>query len=858
MAARLMHDSMGRRLRRPYHWTAFVALFLAAVTAMLGVRAAFALHAASVPLPYEVTVQVQGQQDFNISQERVNAELAEHSVRSSQPLTVILVDRWLTGDETLRGQVPDGQIIISSKLEDLDPKNTDVDERFSGVALAENLTGSKEERTDARYDIENAFTKNVSVGHGVKAVVAAAHTASVVLDQSPTSSVMFWFSVVGLSAMLTAAFLVPALRFRSRWESRHRRLAVAQRKLARVVLDLEALEATYVATDESKRPQGFTKAWNQLQKLSLDAARNEEPLVAALFDGEQCLAKKTGEQLAGFEATARKLTTLADSLMGAGSVHARLAGTGSTFDQLSSPINDAATELLIRLENAPGKMVAGADLAALREALGTLLDAAQGDAKQNNAVQAWASAEEELSQIAGRLIRKLRRYPHGKRPPIPEVPAEHNQLRSTLGLAPVSQQGALHQLHVANSVARSILGDTLSTDHGRKTETKRTSWQAALLEKFSAVRLGGKDEPGKLGRAKVIGLLAVLLCASLIAAGIIVYNVTKKPRATYEGSGQGMVLEIDDKNGLVDESEIRKYMEEDFEVEQHLLVAVRDAESYLELHAREGSEYRESTPRSVQQAIWRIKNEYKDRMDPVDQELPEDLTIIPLLITDEGKGIMPGLISGAVISGTASWGSTIGWEYGSIHESQYPSMEVAHAAEDFATVLKQAGYEEPDYNAALLFWILAFMFFFTVLNLIQLVAYLLGATSRINRFSRGSRALEQTRRRLEQLALGLEDSQINAVAVLGSSESGRADEAGQRLFERALMMAWREAEELSTMSLSERLGSSFGTRAEHLQRLVALLDERDADVAKRARDLVLASRGAGGDAPQKVVLPGQA
>ncbi|MNW64383.1 hypothetical protein D3C74_426630 [compost metagenome] len=71
------------------------------------------------------------------------------------------------------------------------------------------------------------------------------------------------------------------------------------------------------------------------------------------------------------------------------------------------------------------------------------------------------------------------------------------------------------------------------------------------------------------------------------------------------------------------------------------------------------------------------------------------------------------------------------------------------------------------------------------------------------------------------------------------------------------MMAWREAEELSTMSLSERLGSGYAARADHLQRLVALLDERDADVAKRARDLVLASRGAGGDAPQPVVLPGQ-
>ena len=51
---------------------------------------------------------------------------------------------------------------------------------------------------------------------------------------------------------------------------------------------------------------------------------------------------------------------------------------------------------------------------------------------------------------------------------------------------------------------------------------------------------------------------------------------------------------------------------------------------------------------------------------------------------------MPGLISGAVISGEASWGSTSGWDYGSIHESKYPAMEAANAAEDFAVVSERA------------------------------------------------------------------------------------------------------------------------------------------------------------------------
>jgi len=857
MRARLMHDSEGRRLRRPVHWAAIASLFMALITALLGVRAAVAVHAASVPLPYEVTVEIQGKHDYNITQQRVNAQLAAHPVRSSKPLKLVLVDRWLTADETQRAMVPNGQVLITSKMDHLKTENYKIDERFSGVGIAHDLAPNDDKNSDMRYDIHDAFKSNVSVGHGPKAVIAAADTAAVLLDDSQTSSPIFWFSLVGLSAMVTAAFLVTALRFRSRWESRRRRLTVAQRKLARVVLDLEALEATYVAAEESRRPKGFTEAWEQLQEMSLSAARGEDPLVIAVYDRQTSLSQKTGDELTAFEAMARKLTALADSLMGAGSVHAKLAGTGSTMDKLSTPINDAATELLIRLEDAPGKMISGEDLQGLRDSLGALLDAAQKDSPQSDAVKAWSAAEKNLARHTSQIIRRLRRYPHGTRPAVQEVSAEHNQLRSTLGLPPVSANGALNQLKTANSLARAILGDTLSTDQASQpAQDSSAGWLRKVAGQISA-RASRGEEPSKARTIKIVAWLSILFCGSLIAAGIITYQVSKKPQSNYDGTGRGMVLEIDDKAGLVDEAEIRRYMEEDFDQEQHLLVAVRDAESYLKIQSIEGSEYRESTAESVRSAIWRIRNEYQDRADSQSKELPEGLTIIPLLITDKGRGIVPGLISGTVLSGNASWGSTTAWDFGSITESRYPSMEVSNEAGDFARVLERAEYEKPDFSVALLFWILTFMLFFTVLNLFQLIQFILGASGQFTRFTRGSRSLEKTRKRLEHLALGLEDSQINAVAVLGATTSSRADEAGQRLSERALMMAWREAEELSSMSLSQRMGSGFAARTTHLERLVALLDERDADVAKRARELVVASRGAGGDTPGQVVLPGQ-
>ncbi|GAA3302534.1 hypothetical protein [Glutamicibacter nicotianae] len=857
MPARLMHDSTGRRLRRPFHWTAIAAIFMALVTTALGVRAVLAVQAANVPAPYEVTVVVQGENGFNITQQTVDAELARHPVRATAPLELVIADRWLTGNELLRGEVPENQIIVSTKMDNLDSGQSEAEQRFSGVGVDRNLVASDDAHDDLRFDIENAFIKNISVGHGPKAAVAAAHTAAVLLDDSPSNSAIFWFAVVGASAMLTAALLASALRFRSRWASRHRRLAAAQRKLARVVLDLEALEATYQAADPGHRPAGFTKAWRQLEALSLDAARREDPLVRLVFDRAACLDKKTGQQLAAFEADARTLTELADSLMGAGSVHAHLAGTGSTFDKLSAPINDAATALLIRLETAPGTMVAGKDLEDFRGALGELLNAAHGDTGQRTAVERWADAEKQLAKLAAKISTRLRRYPRGQKQEVPPIGAQHNELRASLGLPPVTKQSALQQIDTANALARGVLGDTLQTDQAAGgTSGEPAGWQR-MLARLASTRKAAGDEPPKLRRAWKFGLLAALLVGSLIASGLIVSSIANEPERTYEGSGRGMELEIDDQGQLVDESEIRRYMEEDFETTQRILVAVRDAEAYLDLNEVEGYDFRESTPESVRSAILRIKDEYSDRADPANGELPEDLTIIPLLITDEGKGIMPGLISGAVISGTASWGTTGGWEHGSIYESNYPAMEAAGAAEDFAVVLKRAGYEQPDYNTTLLYWMLVFMLFFTVINVLQVIQYLLGASTQLTRFSRGSRSVQQSRRQLEQLAMGLEDSQINAVAVLGASEAGTADEAGQRLFERALMMAWREAEELSSMTLGQRLQAGYAQRAAHLAQLVALLGERDADVARRAKALVLASRGSGGDAPAEVQLPGR-
>ncbi|PRB68183.1 DUF5129 domain-containing protein [Arthrobacter sp. MYb213] len=852
MSRRGLYDSRGRKLHRPRSWAALGALLMALVTTLVAVQGF-----QSIPEEpgFEVAIVVEGTPEWNISQATVDAALSE-PIKTHRPLRLIVTDRHLSGDELLRGQLPAGQVLLSTQLENLKTENSTVQQRFTGAALNSELVDGRDEYTDARFEISGAFRDNLGLGHGPQAVVAAAERAAIVLSEQGVQNPVYWFGAIGLCAMLTAALLYVALRYRSRWGSRHRRLIAAQRKLARVLLDLEALEATYAAAPAASRPAGFSKNWEELQSLSLQAARGEDPLVASLFTKKEALGARTGAQLAAFEASTRTLTQLADALLGAGSVHANLAGTGSTFDQLSRPINDAATALLIRLEQAPGKMVSGSDVRRLRDDLGELLQASALEVDSSQAVDRWRKAEKQLATHGKALTQSLRRYPRGKIPAVTPVPTEHLQLRESLGLKTAEQSSALYQLGLANALVRATLGDTLASDTRVAPQLPHALPVASKTSRGRTARSPGMDEPAPRRRGLRIAGAVVTLIAAMIVAGLSVGTLTAKPEVSRGGSGQGVSFEVDDPAKLLDEDEVLRYMDTDFQTDTSFTLAVRDAESYLDfLPLEAGRSFHQVRPRSILEAKWRLKSEFKDKVNPLTGELREGEVIVPVLLADDERTVVPGVISAQLQRGDYGWGRLVAWEHGSISESKYLEMEVAGALDDYNNALARNGYEPVNFSATSLFWMLTFLFCLTVINLVLVARYLLSTATRLGRFGRGARSLAQAKRQLEALMLGLEDSQINAVAVLGADTHGRADEAGQRLFERALVMAWHEAQELSQLPLDERLGQSFARRVAHLERLVARLGERDQDVTRRANDLVAATRGAGGDEPASVLLP---
>ncbi|WP_313810867.1 hypothetical protein [Glutamicibacter sp.] len=850
-------DSQGRKLHRPHSWAVVPAVLSALITtliAVLGINAFIQAEHEEQQL-YEVKIVVEGDQDWNISQATVDAAM-DTPILAHRPLTLTVTDRFLTGSEVLYGELPGYDMLLSTQLDDKDTDDYSIEQRFNGTAVREDLVDGRdhkayEEPSDIRFEIDNAFRDNLGLGHGPKAVIAAAQRAAVVLYDPPNTNPVFWISLISLSASATAVFLLLSVRYSLRWEAEHRRLAAAQRKLARVVLDLEALEATYYAAAPKDRPKGFRSAWTQLRTLSLGLARTEDDLVEQVFSRKLAFDKKTLEQLGDFEATARRLTNLSDALMGAGSVHARLAGTGSTLDKLSGPINDAMTRLLIRLEKAPGRMVAAKDIEDLRSALGRLLDAASGDPQSKSAIAAWSAAEAQIIALATKLKGKISRYPHGRvNPPDPSSP-EHRELKTSLGLDPSTGKDGYASVAYLDALVRAITGDTLDSDKQASTASvQRASGakkQKSLSESLYRPRTGW-----------LIAMLVGLLLIGMIPAGIVAASLTGEPPAVREGTGRGAQLEIDDPSGELSDSEIIRYVDTDFPVPTNMIIAVRDAESYLDLHLDEhGSEIRIAEPRSLLSAQQRIKQEFPELLDPATKELKDGKAIIPVFYTDEGTAIVPGLISPEVSAGKYTLGGSTNWEYGSIYESDYPDITIAQAIDDYAAGIERNGFEEDtSISFGGLFWLLTWLFFFTVINIVLLIRFLFTATGSLGRFGRGTAELRAVKKKLERLLIGLDDSQINAVAVLGAAENGRADDAGQRLFERALAMALSEQRELDSAPLSERMRREFSARVAHLDHLTDVLSERDADVARRAKALITATRGAGGDAPKPITLPG--
>lgn len=225
-----------------------------------------------------------------------------------------------------------------------------------------------------------------------------------------------------------------------------------------------------------------------------------------------------------------------------------------------------------------------------------------------------------------------------------------------------------------------------------------------------------------------------------------------------------------------------------------------------------------------------------------------DQSIIPVWVFDDGRVTLPALMTGVVASGDVSRLDAL--DYETHHVSNSAEGSLARSVDELAIGLQGNGFTKAGIGPSGLFWLLFPALALGLLVLVQLLIYSGSMSLRLGRFGRGAATLRRTRHRLVALTLGLGDSRLNTLSMLDTAtrsetcDTPHAADVDQRLFERALAVAWHMVDELASLPLSEKLGAEYARKVRKLEYLLSMLSVRDADVAQRAQVLLDATREA--------------
>ena len=817
-----MNNQLVRARKKPHFGLPWLAMVLGIGTIFFA-GTGFQAITAKPMAPVEIVVE--GEHPWNISQATVDAVVTE-PILAWRPLRIKVTNRLLSFDELQGKTDPGADVILSTAIVD-DTKDFGTDARFTGVGIYPAM-GDHQEQSSSKFAIHKAYMGNLGLGHGPAAVVATAQRAVEVLDDGPVRSPVFWVAGTSFGLLLTILGLGFSLSRRRRRESRFRRLTTAQRQLARVVLDLEALEVTYHATDKNKRPAGFNATWNQIRTASLDLARTEDSVAEAVYASKDALKPHTAKLLADFEAGTRNLTSSTDALMGAGSVLGRSLNRGRTFDRLAAPLAFATRELLARLHAAPAGSMAPKRIKRLEAALDALLTAGTKEQDSAAAVRSWEAAEHALERGATAVNRALRRKPEGRVRGAAAVREDLSKLRASMGLSAKGSQQALYVLDGANAAAKARFGRLPETKGYKEPAAARHRWKMRM--------------PRIRHRGVWIALGGAIAVVSLIAGGVASDKLTMRPSWTLTGTQPLHSLSIDGSTTAFTEAGIRKSLDDKFTEQVDITLAVRDAEEYLRVHPEpetdSGAPEQRIDPTVLIDALWRIKAEFPALLDPATGELLPNHNIIPVWTFTDGTVTTPVQITGAMGLGGNSRMVDTSWKYGYYYVSSYPELDVANSIEELARGLQGNGFTKQPVNEPLLYWLLTLTFALALIAITQVFMYGGTISMRLGRFGRNAGTLRRLRRELDDLALGLDDSRLNTVAVLGAGSAATSAEADQRIFERALAVAWRMSDDLAARPLSQRLGTDYLLQIDRLESLVDKLGIRDAEAQRRTRELL--------------------
>ncbi len=876
-----------------------LAVSLAALSAGLGqVAQSRILDRADQP----ITFVVERGLPYGITQESVDA-VAKDRALSYEPFTMLIVGRDLEWEEYQHGELPeDADVILSVGIDADDPDLSLTDPTRASVAKLADDDEWTNYRVSG--DIRESFLNNLTQGQGPSAVVGAGMTAASQAFDGGTRSPVFWVSVAVLPLLVGLLVMAFWARHLARERSRRRVFSRARLELARVVLELDLLHAQVsIAGAELERgargrarkavgevKRALNEDWSQIRKESLDLAHEEQVLTRDLLDPRAPVhergAPATPLDLSRFAERAAALRRRADALVAASTLRVGHGAGGTVLGQIALSSTLAIDELLargdlLREDERDVLTRQRGDLLALLRESETAFGAEDGPeviARHADLMARWRDAESDLTATLARIERRVRRrMPRqirsgGTADSLDERVRERTriatggrmdtlaELRASLGLTPRS---TATPSHLAERIL--IVMDIIDEARGgaavaREPRALRPAPDLALLPVF--------------GLPLVAALIAGIVATSAADAADATYGrplVGEQPLAALEVVGDPALLPGYVEPGAAERypanSEtlsldyIRDRMESNARgtdsalLPQHLDLAVvlLPMDEYVTVRKDDRVddgivvdflEMIEVYPR-IKAAVAAASPEV---IDAVTGEVRDGHAILPLWIRGDGSYDVGLPLTGTLSTGTESRLGAYDFVATEFRMWNRPGDDTTLPAGDLvASQLTELG-RQLEYNdlrvaglpASALFWTVA-LATWTGVQVLAVAGWCVAQLIHRNAGSRRARGdLRTLREKLNALALGLDLSRLDAVAVLGAADGhrGAAAEADQALYETMLFTAWREVQELETLPRREQRGSEWLVRVERMRTTIDALAARESEVGERALALI--------------------
>ncbi|MFC7401601.1 hypothetical protein [Citricoccus sp. GCM10030269] len=817
---------------------------------------------------------------YGITQESVEAA-AEGVALGYQPFTMHVVERELEWEETNHHEIGDADLILSVG-DDADDPDLPIPDS-SRVAFA---VEDDDVWRDAAQ-IRGTFVNNRTLGHGPSAVVGAALTASNLRFDDGVGSPVLWGSLAALPMFAAILAMFAWLRRRRIEHARYREFSEAQLRLARSVLELETVKARVDLTEavlseaeaeDASSSSGASASpahtlqrdWALIRELSLDLAREEQALLRELDDAA----------LRDFAADTLDLQHRTDAVSEAAEVHSGHAGSRSVLDRLALPLLHSIDDVLAHRSRFPAEAqeleTHRARLLSIAQEVASDVGSAGLVANHREVLERWDSVEQDIRTIAARISRRVSK------------PKRSAGTADTIALNDAVEERASRRVSAATAGATDSfrqLRASLGLGHGSELGPLQATERALeLLERLD-------DQPARVAdvpttkRGISWGTAAVLLPVLLgLAAGWVAVGQSDSNTAygrTLTGDQPLAELRVygdparipDLKDPLegepsnaqtLDLQYVRSRMQRSVEFSDttallpdrlELTVALLPIDEYAEYQPH--PEYDErlwidywEMLEAQRKLKHDVAQQYPQVLDAETGEVARGQGILPIWLLPDGNYAIGYTLTGEISSGVDS---RMGAYYFNATEPRVIGRDdfdipvgdlIAYDLGDLGRAMEYNHQELSHVSPGALFWIVAVSVWTGAQTLILLGVAVAEAGRRRAGTVASRRQLASLRADLESLALGLDLSRLDMVAVLGldSPTDGRAEQAEQRLYEMGLVTAWREVQALENLPRREQRGEAWQSRIRHVQHLVETLTTRDADVSRRADEMARVQR----------------